>query len=544
MNLGGNYSSFISDVGIDNEVGENGSVSFQVYGDSVLLYDSGVMFGNSATQTINVSVAGRNELKLVVNNGGDNINYDHADWAGARVLLRNDPAVVGQWCNASSWPIVAIHTHLLPNGKVLVWGRDDSTLTMQTYIWDPDSQTFPAQILNETTNLFCSGHAFLPDGRLLVTGGHHFDDGHGEPHTNIFDYTNNTWARVSDMNAGRWYPTTTALANGELLVVSGTDINGEFNSLPQVWQTNIGGGWRSLTSAAGQDQALYPWMLLAPNGKVFNSGPNQPTRYLDTAGGGSWSFVGNSLFGFRDYGSSVMYNNGKVMITGGGPPTNTTEVIDLNQASPVWRSVGAMSYSRRQMNTLILPDGKVLATGGTSGSGFNNALGSVYPAEMWDPVSEKWSPMASMKVKRLYHSTTVLLPDGRALSAGGGQPAGGAGDTNHRDMEIYMPPYLFKGRRPTISSAPTSVSYGQTFFIGTPNGTSISNVNWVRLSSVTHAFNENQRINRLSFAQSLDQTGLLVTAPTNRNLCPPGHYMLFILNANGVPSVAKIIQIT
>ncbi len=455
---------------------------------------------------------------------------------------QGDPAVVGQWSAPFSWPVVAIHTHVLPNGKVLAWQRLDSQLSTQTYLWDPATGSF-TQIFNPTTHLFCSGHAFLPDGRLLVSGGHHFSDGHGEPHTNIFDYNTNTWTRVSDMNAGRWYPTNTTLGTGEVLTVSGTFFNGSQvvnNTLPQVWQTT--GGWRSLTGAQLGLQ-LYPWMLLAPNGRVFNSGPDRFTRFLDTNGAGAWIGGPASNFGYRDYGSSVMYDDGKVLITGGGPPTNTTEVIDLNAAAPAWRFVGSMAFTRRQMNATILADGKVLATGGTSGGGFNNAFGSVLAAEIWDPATESWSTMASMQIRRLYHSTAVLLPDGRVLSAGGGMPAGEGGiDTDHPDAEIYSPPYLFRGARPTITSAPTTVNYGETFTVKTPDFNSITKVTWIRLSSVTHAFNENQRINYLSFTKVV-KGGLFITAPSNRNVCPPGHYMLFILNSNGVPSVARIIRI-
>ncbi|HEY9845098.1 MAG TPA: galactose oxidase-like domain-containing protein, partial [Candidatus Caenarcaniphilales bacterium] len=261
----------------------------------------------------------------------------------------------------------------------------------------------------------------------------------------------------------------------------------------------------------------------------------------------------NSNYGNRYYGSAVMYDEGKVLLVGGsntkyGPPTKTAEVIDLYKGSPPrWIPVGSMANARRHHNLTLLADGKVLATGGTSSDSFNNTSGRILAAEMWDPATANWSTMASMQVTRTYHSTAVLLPDGRVLMAGGGLPAGN-GDPNdpqtkqgNYNAEIYSPPYLFKGGRPTISSAPGSVGYGQQFFVGTPNAASISQVNWIRLSSTTHQFNANQRLNRLSFTKT--STGLNITTPADRNLAPPGHYMLFILN-NGVPSVAKIIQIS
>ena len=192
-----------------------------------------------------------------------------------------------------------------------------------------------------------------------------------------------------------------------------------------------------------------------------------------------------------------------------------------------------MAFARRQLNATILPDGQVLVTGGTSGPGFNDPTAPVFAAEMWNPATENWTTMASAQITRIYHSTALLLPDGRILSMGG---------NGFPQTEIYEPPYLFKGTRPAINSAPATVNYGQSFFLQTPDAAGVTQVTWIRLSSVTHAFNMDQRFSRLSFSQVAG--GLNVVAPLNPNLAPPGHYMLFILNSNGVPSVAKIIQVT
>jgi hypothetical protein len=279
-------------------------------------------------------------------------------------------------------------------------------------------------------------------------------------------------------------------------------------------------------------------MFLAPNGKVFNAGPNQTTRYLDTTNTGTWTTVGNLNYnGTRDYGSAVMFD-GKILMAGGdgasGPATNTAEIIDLNAANPSWQNTSPMAIARRQLNLTILPDGKVFASGGSGGFGFDNANSPVYASEMWDPATGKWTTMDKVTVYRGYHSTALLLPDARVLSAGGEQTGASA--------EIYSPPYLFKGARPSITSAPTSVKYGQTFTVATPDAANITQVTWIGLGSVTHSFNQQQRLNHLQFVRA---TGALnITAPANANLAPPGYYMLFLLNGNGVPSVAKIIQIT
>ena len=450
-------------------------------------------------------------------------------------------SAAGQWSAPCGWPsYTAIHAHLLPNRKVLFWSGKEgpSPGPPPTFVWDP-AACASAAVPNARTDIFCSGHAFLPDGRLLVTGGH-IEGAAGSNDANIFDYATNSWLGVADMNKGRWYPTTTTLPNGEVLTIGGSDENKQSNPLPQVWK--IGGGWRALTTAQ-RDVWFYPWMYVAPNGKVFDAGPERTTLYLSTAGSGAWSTVARSNLAARHDGSSVMYAPGKVLIVGcGDPPTNTAEIINLSATSPAFRYTRSSGYARRHLIATILPNGRVLVTGGTSAGGTNNPAGAVLAAEMWDPATGQWSTMASMSIRRLYHSTALLLPDARVLTAGGDVNS----TADQPNAEIYAPPYLFKAdgtaaARPTISSAPTSVGYGQTFFVGTPNATSIARVTWVRLSSVTHGFNMNQRFNQLAFTGTTG--GLNVKAPGGGRLAPRGHYMLFLLNSKGVPSVARIIRI-
>jgi hypothetical protein len=442
---------------------------------------------------------------------------------------------------------------LLPNGSVLFFQDDQLTGPRGSggftfaYLWNVTANTFTADN-NTTTDVFCSGHAFLPNGQLFVAGGHVNSSEQGTRTAFLFDYTSNTWNDTNTlMNNGRWYPTVTTLANGEMLVTSGSiSSSAGVDLVPEVWQTNLGGGWRELSNAS-LSQPLYPWMFLAPNGKVLDAGPSQTTRYLDASGAGAWSYVADHVYAAsRAYGSPVMYDEGKVVVMGGGdPPTNTVEIIDLNAGRPTWQTVSPMAYARTQLNATLLPDGKVLVTGGTSSSGWNDATLAVLPAEMWDPATQSFSTMASMQVPRLYHSEAILLPDGRVIAAGTGRAAPVNG-TDEPNAQIYSPPYLFQADgspavRPTITSvSATSVTYGQQFSVATPDAANISDVTWIRLSATTHSFNENQRINRLGFTRTAG--GLTVTTPSTSALCPPGHYLLFILK-NGVPSIAQVIQI-
>jgi len=401
------------------------------------------------------------------------------------------------------------------------------------YVWDPVANTHTATA-QPGYNIFCGGHALLENGQVFVTGGD-FADSSGVPNASIYDPVGGSWTFLPNMNAGRWYPTNTVLPNGDVLVTSGEITPGQNDPLPQVWQVSSG-TWRNLTTAQFL-LPLYPPMYVAPNGLVFYAGP--VSGYLNTDGTGSWTTGPSFQYGARGYGPSVMYNNGQILITGGGvAPTNTAEIINLNDPVPTWKYTGSMAFARRQANATVLPDGTVLVTGGTSGVPFDDYTNPVYPAELWNPTTGTWSTLASTSVYRGYHSVATLLPDATVLTAGGQCTVS---PCSPNSAQIYSPPYLFKGSRPTIASAPTTISGGQTFFVGTPDAANVTQVSWIRLGAVTHTFNQEQRLRFLSFSQATG--GLNVTAPPSANLAPAGYYMLFLLNGSGVPSVASIIQV-
>jgi PKD repeat protein len=436
------------------------------------------------------------------------------------------PAESGSWSAPIAWPVVALHLHLLPTSKVLSWGRIGDP-----QLWVQSTGAFTA--VPSVPELFCSGHSFLPNGLLLVSGGHISDD-HGLPNITQYAPSLQSWSSSAPMRQGRWYPTNTTLANGDVLILAGADQSGLVVGEPEVWSP---AGLRVL-STASLSLPYYPRSFLAPNGMVFYAGEEQTTRYLNTSGTGSWTTVGNRLYGTRDYGSAVMYDDGKILYAGGGRTTNTAEIIDLNSAGPTWQWTGSMAFPRRHLNLTVLPTGEVLATGGSSGTTFNDVTRAVHAAEIWNPNTGVWTTVASNSVSRVYHSTTLLLPNGRVLHTGGGDAA----DTpNELNAELFSPPYLFKGPRPTITSGPTLVGYNVPFRIQTPQFATISKVSLIRLGSVTHAFDMNQRFQWLTFTR--DAGGLIINAPTSSNRTPPGHYMLFILDGNNVPSLSKMVNV-
>jgi hypothetical protein len=445
-----------------------------------------------------------------------------------RPATAQSPSTVGQWSPVMTWPFINTHSVLLPNGKVLWWPpwADGDNPT----IWDPVANTNTA-ISPAGYNIFCAGLAVMGNGQVLITGGDASTEV-GPPNAVIYDPVANTWTQIPDMNEGRWYPTNTPLPNGDVLVISG-EISPSLGNdpLPQIWQPSSG-TWRNLTTAQ-LSLALYPEMFIAPNGYVFYAAPFSPSRYLDTTGTGGWAVGPPMKVSPRDYGPAVTYAPGKIILIGGNtPPTPTAEIIDLNAPSPSWTFASSMSYPRRQANATLLPDGTVLVTGGSSGNAFDDATHPVFPAELWNPATGNWTILASLSVYRGYHSVALLLPDGRVLSAGGSYPS----------AEVFSPPYLFNGPRPTISFAPATSSTGQTFFVGTPDASSITKVSLIRLGATTHSFNENQGVAFPSFTQA--SGGLNVTLPSNANLLPNGDYMLFLVNSSGIPSVASFIRLT
>jgi hypothetical protein len=443
-------------------------------------------------------------------------------------------STMGQWSAVTKWPELAAHSNLLPNGTVLFWPTFGNGNTPTLY--NPVTNSFTL-VTPASYNIFCAGHSYTADGKILVTGGHIVSN-FGFAHATLYDPSTSSWSQVPDMWQGRWYPTNTTLPNGDIVTLSGTmDPATGLNPMPEVWrhETNT---WQQLFSAQ-LVLPYYPRMFVAPNGKLFVAGSAPTTRYLDTTGSGTWTSVGNTRFnGPRDYGSAVMYSPGKILLVGGGdPPTATVETIDLNAATPAWAYSSPMSQPRRQANATILPDGTVLVTGGSSAAGFDTNTAPVLTPELWNPATGAWTKMASSTIYRGYHSTALLLQDGRVLSAGGND------NSLYRSGEIFSPPYLFNGTRPTITSAPTSMPYGSIVNVITPDAASISQVTLISLGSVTHAFNMNQTFNNLRFSVTSTGDGLNVITPASGSIAPPGPYMLFLLNSSGVPSLGSVMTV-
>jgi YVTN family beta-propeller protein len=514
--------------------GSSSTLSWSVSGNPAptLSIDNGV--GAVTGTSVSVTPAATTTYTLVATNSVGSTSASTTVTVNA-----NDAAHNGQWSSPIATPMVLVHGLLLNNGKILAWSSGD-----QARIFDPATSSF-TQVPDLITDVLCAGEVRLSNGNPLSVGGESF--GPPSKHADIFNLASSTWSAAAPLNMARWYPTATVLPDGRVLATSGEgpSIGAGYVPVPEIYNPKINAWTMMAASASNPNTPNYPFMYVLPDGRVAFTGASEYdtiTQILDL-NSQTWSTVDNAILPGS---SAVMYQPGKVMKSGeaadsgfSGPATSTTYVIDFNQPTPAWRKTANMAYPRSFENLTALPDGTVLVTGGDTTKNGTNAATAVKAAELWNPITETWSTMASEQRPRLYHSIAILMPDGRVFVSGGGNDSPPM--PNELTAEYYSPPYLFKGARPIISSAPGTVQYGSQFFVATPDAATIASVALIKASAVTHFTNMEQRFMNLSFAQT--SGGLTVNAPANSNLATPGVYMLFIVNNNGVPSVAPLVTL-
>jgi hypothetical protein len=479
--------------------------------------------------------------------------------ASAKKVNAGPPSDVGQWGAPIDLPgIVAIHTTLMPNGKVLFFYNNPEfgdEARGRVMVWDPATQTGVRR--DVPANIWCAGQVLLADGRVLVVGGNlKYETGapagsfKGLNQIWIFDPTTETWLRGPDMEHGRWYPTATKLPDGTVLITAGWDESGggaaSNNQDLEVYTPAADGhGPGTIRVVAHRDIDYYPHQYVLPDGRVILAGP----RDVDTAfiNPGDWTFTDiPDLNVNRDYGygSGVLLpgppsGSTKVLLIGGANgdatlSTATTEQFDASNPTAGWSFKAPLPESRRNVNTVILPDGDLLDVGGNNDGASN---GYREDAVLYSPATNTWTPMASQTQGRGYHSTAILLPDARVLSAGDDTVAGGGWENDI--AEIYSPPYLFAGARPSITSAPRAIKWGSPFTIGTSDA--VARAVLIAPGATTHGNDMNQRHVELTISPTAG--GIQAIAPPTANVAPPGPYMLFLLNAQGVPSVARFVQV-
>jgi hypothetical protein len=503
------------------------------------------------------------DAKEVVNIDDPSLENKTPEVSLSAIVGGANASSAGYFADPIDWPLVAVHASTLPNGKVITFAsKDPEGNQLNDYLvnkdgssadlWDPNSGSHTA-VNNTVQEMFCSGHTLNANGNLIVTGGNNGvvpGKGYSGARTAFsFSASNNIWSQLPNMVEGRWYPTATTLANGEVLTTSGlNEASDGFNLIPEVLSSSA---WRELSTASisGVIGSGYPWMHVAPNGQVFNSGPEDAMSSLETGGTGGWTSSGKRDGLNRYAGTSVMYDVGKLLVLGGSAPAaSSSYTIDLNAGAKV-SPTGSMSAGRTFLNASLLPDGTVFVNGGNTDGNLNSDENSVYTSEIWNPQTGQFTLGASARTPRNYHSTSLLLPDGRVLTTGS-RLCGTGCSLNHLNAEIYYPPYLFAkdgsgnlANRPSIRAYSSVLRYDSKFVIGMRNTGNVSRVTLVRMGSTTHAFNMDQRFLEADIDYRWGQNWLVLKTPQNANIAPPGYYMLSVIDNASVPSVSRIVRV-
>ncbi len=477
-------------------------------------------------------------------------------------LAGSDAHLKGKFGPLHDWPIIPIAMMLMPDGRIFAYGTDtdgEQGAKLHYAIWDPstgiDASAFETLPNTTNTDVFCAAQALIPgSGHALIVGGDATVNGersYRNNNVNIFNPNVDTLVRQSkNMVFKRWYGTAVTLANGEHAVMGGRSNrywvgSSTYSSIPEVRAKN--GSWRSLSSAGsdyaygeyGGDSWFYPRAWVNPQGNLFILSHYGLMYKLNTSGTGTLTKYATKAKNSNYRMPSVMFAPGRILSLRNN---RAAIVVNINgNGEPVVSSAGLLSKDRQHSNATILADGQVWVNGGSTTD--NSKAGMVLTSELWNPATGKWTITASAATARLYHSASILLTDGSVLTGGGGAD----GPFNQLNGEIYYPPYLFKNDgsgefalRPEIIDAPTAmVGWNEDFPIQADER--IVKVTLVRVGAVTHSFNNETRFFNLSFLRK--ENVVTARSPQTANIAPPGFYLLFVWNAEGVPSIARMIEI-
>jgi hypothetical protein len=538
----------------------------------------------------------------------------HSRRLARRTAARAPASEIGRWTHAPfALPnSYAIHSVMLPTGKILYWGFPaqppnvgNGTLWDPSKGYGPDAFTdVPPPVVDPDGSgpqppgvapIYCSGQSFLADGEVLVTGGNLVLPNRSDPAypfwaglNRVFTFNPWTerWTQQPQMTDGRWYPTQVLLADGRTITIGGYGdeapggaLNLDFEVFKPASTPGGVGSFSAHPEVTLPDGLLYPHMFLLPDERVAVAGPlPRHAALIDARDPGkpiTWSELPRSLEQ-RNGGNAVLDPEGprgswRITMLGGiggvpladgsRPPFASTETINLKHPEDGWKLDSPLNISRSYQNTVLLPDRSMVTLGGGFGSDPADGVyridsdGARRQVELFDPDTRKWRLGPAQMEDRGYHSTAVLLPDGRVFSGGDNhhpyEPDGSWSTTD--TAEIYSPPYLFKGKRPAIKKAPKRAGWNKRIKVKTKGASKATSAVLVAPAATTHGNDMNQRLVPLRAkvkkvtrknGKKRGYKGLEIKTPPSAGVAPPGYYMLFVLNKKGVPSVAKWVQLT
>lgn len=475
----------------------------------------------------------------------------------------------GQWSAPFVIPVVGVTAAMLNNGKVLFWSYDpatwdkpDASNSGVSYLWNPTTRT--GSFIPTPENIWCGGQTILSDGRVFLAGGNlRYPDPNaaagqqgweGSLSTYTFNPLTSTFRKQPEMTTGRWYPTVTQLPDNSAIITGGYDETGSEANNPNVDRfapsAGIDGIGTISTVAVKNTTGLYPFQQVLPSGAMLQTGPEIANSYLLQPGSWTFSRLPNMLYDHRGNANAVSYTDASVSpvrqivtVSGGKTLPANNEWLDSYNPTAGWRDYPKWVKPRHNANTIILPDGKLLTIGGNAAT--NNYDQTLFSAELYSKSandrSGAWAEVAPHTIPAAYHSSALLLPNGTVLLSEDDRTKTADAAANHR-AQIYSPPYLFKGVRPKMS-APATLVRGQSFAI---TGTAvaprtIASAVLIAPAAVTHGNDMHQRLIKLPI--TVVGSNVQASVPASTALVPPGYYMLFIVDSEGVPSIAKFVRI-
>ncbi|KAF1925111.1 copper radical oxidase [Didymella exigua CBS 183.55] len=496
-----------------------------------------------------------------------------------RRAITANSATNGAWSDLVRLPVIPVAAYVVPafpsSSRLMVfssWGVDafggESGRT-QFADYNFNSGAVSARTVAETQHdMFCPGISALEDGRILIQGGSNAKK------NSYYNPSTNTFTGAPDLIMARGYQTSVTLSDNRVFTIGGAysgprqGKDGEvFDPRSSTWKSLPGArnGPMLTTDAEGiWREDNHGWLFAWKNGSIFQAGPSKAMNWYSANGDGAQVAAGTRDTDDAMCGIFVMYEPGKILTAGGSPDYTNSDankrahlisIAEYGQAATVERAPD-MAYPRGFANAVVLPDGTVLVTGGQRRSKVFTDDDGILQAELFNPATKSWKTLAAEAVPRNYHAVSILLPDGRVFSGGGGlcyiAPVGGSTVNcnklvDHADGQTFSPPYLFNAdgsaaARPVISAlSSTSVRVGGQFSITTSTANPIFAL--VRIGSVTHSVNSDQRRIPLTTV-TRNGAQYTVTLPNESGIVIPGHYYLFALTATGVPSIARTVKVT
>lgn len=507
--------------------------------------------------------------------GGDTASLRWTTSTRFSSARRVDVGNVGRWGPLIQFPVIPVAAYVVPSipesNRLLMFsawspknfGGARGYTQFADYNWKTGAVS-QRNVSNTQHDMFCPGMSALADGRMVITGGENAEV------TSIYNPATNEFTRGPNMQIPRGYQTSVTLSNGKIFTIGGSFSGGIGGKIGEIYD-DATKTWTTLTGAPVAPMLTtdqegewrtdnHGWLFAWRDGSVFQAGPSKTMHWYGTSGSGSVQAAGT-----RDAnndamcGVHVMYDAGKIFSAGGSQDYTNSDAFrrahlisigNPGQAATVER-VPDMRYQRGFSNVVVLPDGKILVTGGQRRSLVFTNTDSNLAAELFDPATKTWRVLAEELKPRNYHAVSILLGDGTVLSAGGGLCWVGGfcddGSVDHPDGQIFRPPYLFNSdgsaaTRPVISSVSASrVRAGATITV-TMGNTAATRFSLIRMGSVTHSVNSDQR--RIALTQvTQSQAQHRITLPSDYGILIPGFYYLFALSSSGVPSIATTIQV-